>query len=214
LGWYRHWFFFWHIQIYSVGMYVHEDILKESLLESSVSSDKSPLDILRERATASASTLPSDSTTSTEEEETKNPKAGTSFVLKMNFKVGADKMASAIAESVIPRYSQDHGKSADGPTSTAVASDVETLKDLIAKGIDGVATKGTILQFDCNSEGLGVCINGKEQGVVPSRELAKAFCDIYLDEKSVSPTLRASCLETLSAIPATDVVNNKGDKES
>jgi hypothetical protein len=190
-------------------MYVHDEILKESLLESSLSSNKSPLDILRERVTTPPSTLLSaDSTASAESEgETTPPKptttVGTSFVLKMNFKVGADKMASAIAESVLPRYSQDYGGDHDGERAktSSAATAVETLKDLIAKGIDGVATKGTILQFDCTSNGVGVCVNGQEQGVVPSRELAKAFCDIYLDDKSVSPTLKASCLETLSSSP-------------
>ena len=42
-------------------------------------------------------------------------------------------------------------------------------------------------------------VNGKEQGLVPSSGLAKAFCDVYLDDKAVSPALKTSCLETLCA---------------
>ena len=51
--------------------------------------------------------------------------SSTLFVLKMNFKVAAEKMAAAIAESVDPR--------------TSDKSAVETLKQLI---LDGVAAKG------------------------------------------------------------------------
>lgn len=156
-------------QIYSVGMYVSEAV-KESVSAISKSADKGKealSNALRESAKAS----------------------NTTFLLKMNFKVGAEKMASAIAESVAPRY--------DGSES-----EVNDLKDIISKGIDGAATKGTILQFDCTEEGLEVTVNGKEQGVVPSAGLAKAFCDVYLDDKAVSPSLRSSCLETLCSEPA------------
>jgi hypothetical protein len=110
----------------------------------------------------------------------------TSFLLKMNFKVGAEKMASAIAESVAPRYGGSD-------------SEVSELKSLIFNGVDGAATKGTEFQFDCSSGGLEVSVNGKKQGVVPSGGLAKAFCDVYLDDKAVSPSLRDSCLKTLCA---------------
>lgn len=111
----------------------------------------------------------------------------TTFLLKMNFKVGAEKMASAIAESVAPRFS-------------GAASEVSELKDLIFNGVDdGAATKGTTFQFDCTESGLEVKVNGKEQGVIPSSGLAKAFCDVYLDDKAVSPTLKTSCLENLCA---------------
>lgn len=121
--------------------------------------------------------------------------SNTTFMLKMNFKVGAEKMASAIAESVAPRH---QGSDAE----------LKDLKELISNGIEGAATKGTTFQFDCTEEGLEVTVNGKEQGVVPSSGLAKAFCDVYLDDKAVSPALKSSCLETLCA------ANDAGEKSA
>lgn len=105
------------------------------------------------------------------------------FLLEMNFKVGAEKMANAIAESVSPRYS--------GP-----AKDVEDLKGLIYNGVvpKGAVKKGDKIQFDCSEEGIAVAVDGKDQGNVPSSGLAAAFCDVYLDEKSVSPTLAECCI--------------------
>lgn len=107
--------------------------------------------------------------------------SGTTFLLKMNFKVGAEKMAGAIAESVEPR------------TSDKAA--VETLKKLIVDGIasKGAAVPGTKLQFDCSEAGVKVSVDGKEIGVAAG--LCQAFCDVYLDEKAVSPALRDSCIE-------------------
>lgn len=109
-----------------------------------------------------------------------------SFVLKMNFKVGAEKMASAIAESVSPRHSSP--------------AEVSELKDLIFAGVKekGAAVKGTVLQFDC-SDGVEVTVDGKEQGKVNSPALAKAFCEVYLDDKCVSPPLKASILDNCCA---------------
>ncbi|KAI2506114.1 Chalcone isomerase-like protein [Fragilaria crotonensis] len=130
------------IKIYSVGMYV-SDAVKESMSSIPNSADDKgteALSTLRESAKAS----------------------NTTFMLKMNFKVGAEKMASAIAESVAPRH---QGSDAE----------LKDLKELISNGIEGAATKGTTFQFDCTEEGLEVTVNGKEQGVVPSSGLAKAF---------------------------------------
>jgi len=105
----------------------------------------------------------------------------TTFVLKMNFKVGAEKMADAIAESVNPRSSNK--------------AQVETLKKLILDGVaaKGAATPGTTLRFDCSDEGVKVSVDGKEIGTAPG--LKKAFCEVYLDDKCVSPALRNSCVE-------------------
>ena len=105
----------------------------------------------------------------------------TTFVLKMNFKVGAEKMAGAIAESVSPRASNE--------------AQVETLKKLILDGVaaKGAATPGTTLQFDCSDEGVKVSVDSKEIGVAPG--LKKAFCEVYLDDNCVSPALRNSCVE-------------------
>jgi len=110
-----------------------------------------------------------------------NPPA--SFLLKMNFKVGAEKMASAIAESVAPRHNN--------------ADEVDALKTLIFDGVSakGAATPGTTFQFDCESTGIDVSVDGTKQGNVPSGDLAKAFCDVYMDDKCVSSALRDSCLD-------------------
>jgi hypothetical protein len=105
----------------------------------------------------------------------------TTFLLKMNFKVGAEKMADAIADSVSPRASN---KAA-----------VETLKKLILDGVSskGAATPGTILQFDCSNDGVKVSVDNKEAGTAPG--VQQAFCDVFLDDKGVSPALRNSCVE-------------------
>eukprot|EP00545_Synedropsis_sp_CCMP1620_P010165 CAMPEP_0119006108 /NCGR_PEP_ID=MMETSP1176-20130426/2118_1 /TAXON_ID=265551 /ORGANISM="Synedropsis recta cf, Strain CCMP1620" /LENGTH=188 /DNA_ID=CAMNT_0006957995 /DNA_START=166 /DNA_END=732 /DNA_ORIENTATION=- len=156
------------IKIYSVGVYISEAVKESVATISKTAADdkKAALDALRDGA---------------------KEQGPTTFLLKMNFKVGAEKMASAIAESVVPRFN-------------GADSDVSALKDLISNGVvDGSATKGTTFQFDCTEEGLSVNVNGKEQGIVPSAGLAKAFCDVYLDDKAVSPTLKSSCLENLCA---------------
>ena len=107
------------------------------------------------------------------------------FVLKMNFKVGAEKMAEAIAESVLPR--------------TSNKSAVDTLKQLILDGVSvkGAATPGTVLQFDClpNNSGGGVkvSVDNKEIGVAPG--LCTAFCNVFLDDNCVSPGFRDSIVD-------------------
>mmetsp|Transcript_7146 Transcript_7146/g.10247 ORF Transcript_7146/g.10247 Transcript_7146/m.10247 type:complete len:214 (+) Transcript_7146:177-818(+) len=109
----------------------------------------------------------------------------TTFLLKMNMKVGAEKMASAIADSVSPRHSNGD------------SSDVSSLKGLILDGVakGGAASKGTSLRFDCSEEGVDVAVNGKIEGTVESSTLGKSFCDVYLDDKCVSPALRDSCVD-------------------
>jgi len=155
------------IKVYSVGMYC-SDVVRESLSSISKSAEKG-------KKALSALLI------GAEESET-------SFVLKMNFKVGAEKMASAIAESVAPRHTD--------------SSEVDNLKSLIFSGVSGkgAAVKGTVLQFDCSPEsGVDVSVDGKEQGSVASPGLAKAFCGVFLDDKSVSPALKESILENCCA---------------
>jgi hypothetical protein len=155
------------IKVYSVGMYCSETV-QESLSAVSRAADKGKQAIAALRQGAQESP--------------------TSFVLKMNFKVGAEKMASAIAESVSPRHS--------------APSEVDELKALIFSGVSekGAAVKGTVIQFDCSpNKGVDVSVDGKDQGCVSSPGLAKSFCDVYLDDKCVSPTLRESILENCCA---------------
>jgi len=151
------------IKVYAVGLYCSE-ALKEKLSEISRAADKGKQAIAALR-----------------EGVKEHP---TTFLLEMNFKVGAEKMANAIAESVSPRYSGN-------------AKDVDALKGLIHKGVApmGAVKKGNKLQFDCSEEGIAVAVDGKEQGAVPSGLLAAAFCDVYLDGDSVSPTLLDCCVE-------------------
>lgn len=155
------------ISVYSVGMYC-TNALKEKLASMSRSAEKgkAALAALREGA----------------KEE---PCAA--FLLQMSFKVGAEKISAAIADSVASRHS--------------TASEVDSLKSLIFDGVSakGAATKGTTFLFDCSSEGIEVAVDGKVQGNVPSPGLAKAFCDVYLDGKCVSPKLLDSCLENCCA---------------
>ena len=82
-------------QVYSVGMYSDTEA-KSSIASISSSNKAGALSAIR------------DSIKSTSQ---------TTFLLKINFKVGAEKMAAAIADSVTPRASKK--------------SDVETLKKLI-----------------------------------------------------------------------------------
>lgn len=151
------------IKVYSVGMYGSEGV-QDELSSISKSEEKTAIAALRKGASESP----------------------TAFVLKMNFKVGAEKMASAIADSVSPRHSS--------------ASEVTELKDLIFAGVSdkGAAVKGTVIEFDC-SEGVEVTVDGKSSGKVESEGLAKALCDVYLDDKCVSPKLRDSIIDNCCA---------------
>lgn len=151
------------LKVYSVGMYC-SDSLRDSLSHFSRAADKGKKAL--ETLQSGAKDHP------------------TTFLLQINFKVGAEKMASAIAESVAPRHSGS-------------PHEVESLKTKIFDGVakKGAAVKGTSLQFDCSKEGVGVTVDGKSQGVVASSGLAAAFCDVYLDNKCVSPPLRESILE-------------------
>lgn len=149
------------IKVYSVGMYA-SNAAKESLAALSKTADK-----VKSFATLRSSVKSSPPTT---------------FLLKMKFKVGAEKMANAIADSVAPRHNN--------------AAEVEELKTLIFDGIGakGAATPGTTFQFDCGDSDLSVSVDGKKQGSVVSSGLSQAFCDVYLDDKCVSKPLRDSCI--------------------
>lgn len=110
-------------------------------------------------------------------------KSHTTFLLKMNFKVGAEKMAAAIAESVLPRASSKK-------------KEIDTLKQFILDGVSskGAATPGMALRFDCSEDGVKVSVDGRVIGTAPG--LQQAFCDVYLDDNCVSPALQSSCIDT------------------
>eukprot|EP00571_Detonula_confervacea_P008690 CAMPEP_0172320496 /NCGR_PEP_ID=MMETSP1058-20130122/40680_1 /TAXON_ID=83371 /ORGANISM="Detonula confervacea, Strain CCMP 353" /LENGTH=1609 /DNA_ID=CAMNT_0013035775 /DNA_START=220 /DNA_END=5050 /DNA_ORIENTATION=- len=159
------------IKVYSVGIYSTDEV-KGSISSFSKSDKSSALSALRESIQSSKGT------------------GETTFLLKMAFKVSAEKMAAAIAESVAPR------------TSDKAA--VETLKKLILDGVaaKGAATPGTILRFDCSLEGVKVSVDGIEVGVAPG--LSQAFGNVFLDDKGVSPALRDSIVENCCEIAATE----------
>jgi hypothetical protein len=119
---------------------------------------------------------------------TEVPKGPATFVLKFCMKVGAEKISSAIADSVASRCSG--------------SSEVASLKAILQSGMtgsgDGGGTKkGTTMQFDCARGGVTVSLDGKRLGTAKSGGLSKAFCNVYMDDKAVSPALRQSCLDNL-----------------
>lgn len=158
------------IKVYSVGMYCTESLKNtlNSLSRSDGESKTNAIQTLRDGIKESHDCT---------------------FLLQMAFKVGAEKMASAISDSVAPRY---HGTN---------HNEIDELRQLLVQGIpsDTGASKGTTLQFDCSNEGIAVAINGKSQGIIHSKELSNAFCDVYLDTNCVSPTLIENCLQNCCA---------------
>ena len=113
----------------------------------------------------------------------------TSFVLEMVYSIGAEKIASAIAESVKPRY----GGSME---------DISALESLIIEGVNkigGQAIKGTVFRFNCSDDGVSVSANGVEQGIAKFDGLGSSFVDVFMDDNAVSPTLVDSCLDTWSS---------------
>ncbi len=149
------------IKVYSVACYGSSG-LKKSLSELSAKSDKKlALETLLSGA----------------------KKGPVSFLLNFNFKVGAEKVASSITDSISSRFSGSR--------------DVAKLKQILCDGVSvkGNTAKGTTMQFDCSKGGVKVSLDGKNLGYISSGGLAEAFCGVYLDGKSVSPALRQNCLD-------------------
>ncbi len=169
------------IIVYSVGVYANADVVG-AIASLPKSNKEGALSSLRESI------------------KTASKKSTTTFLLKMSFKVGAEKMAAAIAESVDPRTS-DKGA-------------VEMLKQLILDGVaaKSAATPGTTLQFDCSDEGVTLSVDGTKIGSAP--RLCQAFCDVFLDEDGVSPALRDSIVENSceKAVPPKNSSNNSDTK--
>jgi hypothetical protein len=115
--------------------------------------------------------------------ENKAHKGPLTLLLKFNFKVGAEKVSSSITDAISSRFSG--------------SKDVEKLRTILCDGVmkKGATSKGTTMQFECTSGGVKVSLDGSNLGQVQSGGLSKALCSVYLDNKSVSPTLRKSCVE-------------------
>jgi hypothetical protein len=80
--------------------------------------------------------------------------------------------------------------------------DISVLESLIVAGVNAIgrqAIKGATFRFDCSKEGVGVSVNGAEQGMATLKGLGSAFVDVFMDINSVSPTLRDSCVNTWSS---------------
>lgn len=93
------------------------------------------------------------------------------YMLKMSYGVGAEKMTSALADALKPRCS-DKGA-------------IEKFEDCLKKGLPNGAPKGTKMEFSTGGGSLGVSVNGKKVGAVPSKVLSKAFANIYSDGNAV-----------------------------
>ena len=104
----------------------------------------------------------------------RTPSQATSFISSMVYKADVKTIAAAISDSVKSRYT--------GPVANA-----EQLEAMIREGVQskgGYATKGTILRFDCSTQGVGISIDGNSQGH-----------DVFTDDHAVSPQL---CIELWS----------------
>ena len=93
------------------------------------------------------------------------------FLLKMNMKVGAEKMASALGDALKPRCSD--------------AGCIEEFKEVMTKGLPKGCSKGMSLAFVTKGGKVAMLANNKSIGSVSSKDLAKAFKGIYTDKKAV-----------------------------
>ena len=93
------------------------------------------------------------------------------YVLKMSYGVGAQKMSSALVDALKPRCSD--------------AKSIEAFEACLLKGLPNGAPKGTKLAFSTGGGKLGVAVNDKAVGSVGSKVLASAFSNIYSDENAV-----------------------------
>mmetsp|Transcript_56163 Transcript_56163/g.87463 ORF Transcript_56163/g.87463 Transcript_56163/m.87463 type:complete len:222 (-) Transcript_56163:17-682(-) len=93
------------------------------------------------------------------------------FVLKMSFGVSASKMSSALADALKPRCSNEKL--------------VSEFKACLTKGLPNGAPKGTEMVFSTGGGKLAAKVNGKSVCDIASKDLAKAFANIYRDGKAV-----------------------------
>ena len=94
-----------------------------------------------------------------------------SYMLKMSYGVGAQKMTSALADALKPRCND--------------AKAISAFEDCLVKGLPNGAPKGTKMVFSTGGGGLKVAVNGKSVGVIGSKKLATAFKNIYCDGNAV-----------------------------
>ena len=93
------------------------------------------------------------------------------YMLKMSYGVGAQKMASALSDALKPRCSD--------------AKSIAAFEACLLKGLPNGAPKGTKMEFSTGGGGLKVAVNGKAVGSVGSKALASAFANVYCDKNAV-----------------------------
>jgi len=93
------------------------------------------------------------------------------FMLKMSYGVGAQKMTSALADALKPRCSD--------------AKSIEKFEECLLAGLPNGAPKGTKLVFSTGGGKLGIAVNDKSMGTVGSKVLSSAFANIYRDKNAV-----------------------------
>ena len=94
-----------------------------------------------------------------------------SYMLKMTYGVGAQKMTSALVDALKPRCSD--------------ARAIDAFEACLLKGLPKGAPKGTKLVFSTGGNALKVAVNDKSVGTVGSKKLASAFANIYCDRNAV-----------------------------
>ena len=92
------------------------------------------------------------------------------YMLKMSYGVGAQKMTSALADALKPRCDD--------------AQSIEAFEACLLKGLPNGAPKGTTMTFKTGGA-LSVAVNGKAVGSIGSKKLATAFANIYCDKNAV-----------------------------
>ena len=93
------------------------------------------------------------------------------FLLRMSYGVGAQKMASALADALKPRCKD--------------AKQIEEFETCLLSGLPNGAPKGTELEFATGGSKLSVSVNQKPLGAVGSKALCSAFAAIYTDRNAV-----------------------------
>lgn len=114
-------------------------------------------------------------------------------VLKMAMGVSKEKLVGALSDSLLPRMASNK-------------KDVTPFSDALLEGCKryaagGKASKGTELAFGMVGGKLSVKVNGNQVGSIKSNALCKALLQCYMDDKSVSPSLkRNSCAGILALL--------------
>lgn len=92
------------------------------------------------------------------------------YMLKMSFGVGAQKMTEALADALKSRCDD--------------ADSIAEFEACLLKSLPNGAPKGTTLSFRTGGA-LGISVNGKASGTIGSKALSSAFRDIYCDANAV-----------------------------